>query len=242
MRSVTTLPPSSECLSPVGEDILTKGVVDRLRPKFIEAVTRKPSAMRGQPFLVEIIIAYGCEAGFGGSGDVDPVTGVYVHRFVNRVPLLFSESSDVILKAARDAGLNRYEITPESHSHLFVHVAGVNIPYTSESKEAIKAVDEYYEEVRLAIQECGRRISKHIRQIKRSEENLIKGKKKAVIHSLLLREINRFAGKKVADIAYAEAFDFEGWVADVIGEYGLDVWKAKPKAKATARDEAVMAQ
>ena len=77
MRSVTTLPPSAECLSPVGEDILTKGVVDRLRPKFIEAVTRKPSAMRGQPFLVEIIIAYGCEADFGGSGDVDPVTGVY---------------------------------------------------------------------------------------------------------------------------------------------------------------------
>ena len=243
MRSVTTLPPSAECLSPVGEDILAKGVVDRLKPKFIEAVTRKPSAMRGQPFLVEIIIAYGCEADFGGSGDVDPVTGVYVHRFVNRVPLLFSESSDVILKASRDAGLNRYEITPESHSHLFVHVAGVNIPYTSESKEAIKSVDEYYEEVRLAIQECGRRISKHIRQIKRCEENLIKGRKKAVIHSLLLKEINRFAGKKVADIAYAEAFGFDDSLAEVISEYELDVWKASPKTRiVAARGEAVVAQ
>jgi DNA topoisomerase VI subunit B len=242
MRNVNTLPPSPECLSPVGEDILIKGVVDRLRPKFIEAITRKPSAMRGQPFLVEIIIAYGCEADFGGMPD--PVTGVFVHRFVNRVPLLFSESSDVILKAAREAGLNRYEVTPESHSHLFVHVAGVNIPYTSESKESIKAVDEYYEEVRLAIQDCGRKISKHIRQIKRTEENLVKGKKKAIIHSLLLREINRFAGKKVADMAYAEAFGFDDSLAEVIGHYGLDVWRtSRKKLKTTeVRDAASAAE
>ena len=97
--------------------------------------------------------------------------------------------------------------------------------------------------MRLAIQECGRRISKHIRQIKRSEENLIKGKKKAVIHSLLLREINRFAGKKVADIAYAEAFGFDDSLAEVIGEYELDVWKERAKARvAVARDEAIVAQ
>jgi DNA topoisomerase-6 subunit B len=241
MRNVVTLPPSPECLSPVGEDVLVKGVVDRLKPKFIVAVTRKPSAMRGQPFLVEVIIAYGCGEGFGGSPD--PQTGVYVHRFVNRVPLLFSESSDVIMSAAREAGLGRYEITPESRSHLFVHVAGVNIPYTSESKEAIKATDEYYEEIRLAIQDCGRKISRHIRQIKRTEENLIKGKKKAIIHSLLLREVNRFAGKKVADMAYAEAFGFDDSLADVVGEYGLDVWRTAPKKikRAEVKEAAVAA-
>jgi DNA topoisomerase-6 subunit B len=240
MRGVETLPPSPECLSPVGEEVLVKGVVDRLKPRFIAAVTRKPSAMRGQPFLVEIIVAYGCEADFGGSPD--PMTGVSVHRFVNRVPLLFSEASDVILKAARESGLGRYEITPESRSHLFVHVAGVNIPYTSESKEAIKAVDEYYEEVRLAIQDCGRKISKHIRQIKRTEESLVKGKKKAIIHSLLLREINRFAGKRVADMAYAEAFGFEDSLAEVMGHYGLDVWRpARGKVKHAEAKEAAAA-
>jgi len=172
-------------------------------------------------------MAYGCEADFGGSPD--PVTGVFVHRFVNRVPLLFSESSDVILKAAREAGLNRYEITPESKSHVFVHVAGVNIPYTSESKESIKAVDEYYEEIRLAIQDCGRKISRHIRQIKRNEENLVKGKKKAIIHSLLLNEINRFAGRKVANLAYAEAFGFDDSLDEIISHYGLDVWRSTRK-------------
>jgi len=143
------------------------------------------------------------------------------------VPLLFSEASDVILKAARDAGLNRYEITTESRSHLFVHVAGVNTPYTSESKEAIKAVDEYYEEVRLAIQDCGRKISKHIRHVKREEENLVKGRKKALVHSLLLREVNRFAGRKVAGMDYAEAFGFDDSLAEVLAQYGLDVWLNK---------------
>jgi DNA topoisomerase-6 subunit B len=241
MREVETPPPSPECLSPVGEDILIKGVVGRLRPGFIAAVTRKPSAMRGQPFLVEIIMAYGCEAGLGGSPD--PVTGVYVHRFVNRVPLLFSESGDVITGAAREAGLSRYEITPESRSHLFVHVAGVNIPYTSESKEAIKAVDEYYEEIRLAIQDCGRKISKHIRQVKKTEENLVKGKRKAMIHSLLLREVNRFAGRKVADTAYAEAFGFVDSLAETAGKYHLDVLRAtnKKMKQEEAKDAAVAA-
>ena len=174
---------------------------------------------------------------------LDPVTGVYVHRFVNRVPLLFSESGDVTIKAARDAGLSRYEIAPETRSHLFVHVAGVNIPYTSESKEAIKAVDEYYEEIRLAVQDCGRKISKHIRQVKRTEENLVRGKKKAVIHSLLLRELNRFAGKKVADLSYAESFGFDDSLAEVVGQYHLDVWRTAPKKmkREEAKDAAVAA-
>ncbi|OPY25775.1 MAG: Type 2 DNA topoisomerase 6 subunit B [Methanocella sp. PtaU1.Bin125] len=228
MCAAKTPPPSPECLSPVGEQTLVQGVVSRLQPAFIEAVTRSPRAMRGQPFLVEVIIAYNCSADLAGVGEssIDPVTGVYVHRFVNRVPLLFSEAGDVTIKAARDAGLSRYEIAPETRSHLFVHVAGVNIPYTSESKEAIKYVDEYYEEIRLAIQECGRKIAKHIRSIKRSEEKAVMGKRKAIIHSLLLRELNRFAGEKVAGMEYAAAFGFDHVVPEILEQYHLDVFRA----------------
>jgi DNA topoisomerase-6 subunit B len=199
--------------------------------------------MRGQPFLVEVIIAYDCKADLAGVGEssIDPVTGVYVHRFVNRVPLLFSESGDVTIKAARDAGLSRYEIAPETRSHLFVHVAGVNIPYTSESKEAVKFVDEYYEEIRLAIQECGRKISKHIRSIKRGEEKAIMGKRKAIIHSLLLRELNRYAGRKVAGPKYAEAFGFDGIMPEIADEYGLDVF-ATERAVRAAKEKAIRAK
>ena len=233
MCTAKTQPPSPECLSPVGEETLVQGVVSRLQPAFVEAVTRNPRAMRGQPFLVEVIIAYNCSADLAGVGEssIDPVTGVYVHRFVNRVPLLFSESGDVTIKAARDAGLSRYEIAPETRSHLFVHVAGVNIPYTSESKEAIKYVDEYYEEIRLAIQECGRKISKHIRSIKRSEEKAVMGKRKAIIHSLLLRELNRYAGVKVAGMEYASAFGFDHIVPEILEQYQLDVFRSEKPAR-----------
>jgi DNA topoisomerase-6 subunit B len=243
MCSAETLPPSPECLSPVGEETLVQGVVSRLEPAFVEAVTRKPRAMRGQPFLVEVIIAYDCRADLAGVGEsaIDPVTGVYVHRFVNRVPLLFSESGDVTIKAARDAGLSRYEIAPETRSHLFVHVAGVNIPYTSESKEAIKFVDEYYEEIRLAIQECGRKISKHIRSIKRGEEKAVMGKRKAIVHSLILRELNRYAGRKVAGPKYAAAFGFEEIMPEIVEEYGLDVL-ATDRALKAAKEKAIRAK
>ena len=243
MCSAETLPPSPECLSPVGEETLVQGVVSRLEPAFVEAVTRKPRAMRGQPFLVEVIIAYDCKADLAGVGEsaIDPVTGVYVHRFVNRVPLLFSESGDVTIKAARDAGLSRYEIAPETRSHLFVHVAGVNIPYTSESKEAIKFVDEYYEEIRLAIQECGRKISKHIRSIKRGEEKAVMGKRKAIVHSLILRELNRYAGRKVAGPKYAAAFGFDEIMPEIVEEYGLDVF-ATDRAVKAAKEKAIRAK
>jgi len=237
MSDVQMLPPSSECLSPVGEPILIQGVVSQLSPSFIEAVTRKPQAMHGQPFLVEVIIAYNCTTEFGGTGEssIDPATGVYIHRFVNRVPLLFSESGDVTMKAARDAGLSRYEIAPETKSHLFIHVAGVNIPYTSESKEAIKYVDEYYEEIRLAIQECGRKISKHIRRIKKSEEEAVRGKRKAIIHSLLLKEINRYAGRKVASPEYATAFGFDHCVSNIEEEFDLDIFRREIATKKRLR-------
>jgi DNA topoisomerase-6 subunit B len=243
MCAARTLPPSPECLSPVGEETLVRGVVSRLEPAFVEAVTRKPRAMRGQPFLVEVIIAYDCKADLAGVGEssIDPVTGVYVHRFVNRVPLLFSESGDVTIKAARDAGLSRYEIAPETRSHLFVHVAGVNIPYTSESKEAIKFVDEYYEEIRLAIQECGRKISKRIRSIKRGEERAVMGKRKAIVHSLILRELNRYAGRKVAGPKYAEAFGFDEIMPGIVEEYGLDVF-ATERAVRAAKEKAIRAK
>jgi DNA topoisomerase-6 subunit B len=241
-KGLSLPPPSSNCLSPIGEDVLIKGVVDRLKPSFAEAVTRKPSSMRGQPFLVEVIIAYQCSENLGDDEiGIDPVTGTSVHRFVNRVPLLFSASGDAIMKAVRDAGLTRYEIIPESRSHIFVHIAGVNIPYTSESKEAVKPLDEYYEEIRLAIQECGRKISKHIRNIKRSEEDQIRGKRKAVIHSLLIRELNRFAGYKVADRSYAIALGFECSLDEVRSNYGLDEFEELPGHKKAVMLEAIKA-
>ena len=53
---------------------------------------------------------------------------------------------------------------------LFVHIASVWVPFTSESKEAIAAYPEITRELRLALQDCGRRLSSHIRARRREVE------------------------------------------------------------------------
>ena len=47
---------------------------------------------------------------------------------------------------------------------IFVHIASVWVPFTSESKEAIADYDEINKEVGLALNECGRRLRSFLRR------------------------------------------------------------------------------
>jgi DNA topoisomerase-6 subunit B len=47
---------------------------------------------------------------------------------------------------------------------VFVHMASVWVPFTSESKEAIADYDEIRKEIKLALQECGRRLGVFLRR------------------------------------------------------------------------------
>ena len=51
--------PRGTSLSPLGEEIIEAGLKQILKPEFVTAVTRKPSAYSGHPFIVEVGIAYG---------------------------------------------------------------------------------------------------------------------------------------------------------------------------------------
>jgi DNA topoisomerase-6 subunit B len=52
---------------------------------------------------------------------------------------------------------------------VFVHMASVWVPFTSESKEAIADYDEIRKEIRLALQECGRRLGVFLRKHERAQ-------------------------------------------------------------------------
>jgi DNA topoisomerase-6 subunit B len=52
---------------------------------------------------------------------------------------------------------------------IFVHMASVWVPFTSESKEAIADYDEIRKEIRLALQECGRRLGAFLRRRERAK-------------------------------------------------------------------------
>ena len=47
---------------------------------------------------------------------------------------------------------------------LMVHIASVWVPFTSESKDAIAHYPEIMKEIRLGLQECGRRVAMFIRK------------------------------------------------------------------------------
>ena len=50
---------------------------------------------------------------------------------------------------------------------VLVHIASVWVPFTSESKEAIASYDEILKEIKLGLQECGRKLGTYIRKGKR---------------------------------------------------------------------------
>ncbi len=56
----TKLPnPSTECLSPIGEDLLLKGMHTVVPGEFYTAATRPPAVYRGNPFQIEVGLVYG---------------------------------------------------------------------------------------------------------------------------------------------------------------------------------------
>ena len=172
---VRILAPPTSCLSPIGEEQMLAGLLAGLAaqgqaPVFSTATTRSPAIYRGNPFQVEVALAY------GGSLPADDLAQLY--RFANRVPLQYQQSACAITKAVMGAGWRNYGLQqsrgalPTGPLVLMVHIASAWVPFTSESKEAIASYDEILKELRLALQDCGRQLGRFIRRRKRElDEN-----------------------------------------------------------------------
>jgi DNA topoisomerase VI subunit B len=171
MQEVKIMAPPTNCISPIGEELIRRGLESGVEgAEFYAATTRPPAVYRGIPFQIEVGIAY------GGKLPGDEPCDLY--RFANRVPLLYQQSACGVTKAVMGAGWRNYGLSqpkgalPLGPLVLIVHIASVWVPFTSESKEAIAHYPEILREMRLAIQECGRKLGAHIRKLKRfSSEN-----------------------------------------------------------------------
>src|SRR5438128_2005356 len=51
--------PQTDCISPIGEALILKGLHHQLPGEFFSAATRPPAVYRGNPFVIEIGLAYG---------------------------------------------------------------------------------------------------------------------------------------------------------------------------------------
>jgi DNA topoisomerase-6 subunit B len=169
--------PPTDCLSPIGEDLVEKGLQKELNPDHIFSVTRKPTVYKGNPFQVEVGLAYG--------GDIEDEGSFEELRYANKVPLLYKKSACVTTKAIENVSWNRYNISqtgnrPQGPLYVLVHIASVWVPFTSEGKEAIANYDPIRKEMKLALQEVGRKLGK---ELKREERRRVQEKKKRKLTS-----------------------------------------------------------
>src|SRR5438105_9805333 len=178
--------PPSNCVSPIGEKAILHGLYKQIKGEFYTAVTRPPAVYRGNPFIIEAGLAYGkgpdpaaatpdAPAGPLAEGEQQEDDGelARVIRYANRVPLLYQQSACATFKAALETAWRNYGIAqsrgalPAGPMVVFVHMGSVWVPFTSESKEAIADYDEIRKEIKLALQECGRKLMTYVRKRQR---------------------------------------------------------------------------
>ena len=161
--------PPTNCLSPIGEELLHKTIGREADADFVTAVTRPPAVYRGNPFQVEAAFAY------GGSGFSEEDV-VRLYRFANRAPLIYQQAACAITQSVIATAWKSYGVAqsrgalPSGPLLVLVHIASAWVPFTSESKEAIAHYPEIIKEIKLALQECGRRVGAFIRRGARARE------------------------------------------------------------------------
>src|SRR5262249_7405865 len=180
-------------------------------------VSRPPAVYRGNPFVIETGLAFGRGPEHAaesqekkavpmaeGEEEQDDRELARVIRYANRVPLLHQQSACSIYKSVLDTTWRKYGV-PQSRGALpsgpmviFVHMASVWVPFTSESKEAIADYDEIRKEVTLALRECGRRLGAFLRRRERAHSEF----RRRNIFELYIEEVvtscNRLKGGKLA--------------------------------------------
>ena len=165
IQQTKLMSPPTDCLSPIGVKQILAGLLKGVKAEFFTATTRPPSVYRGHPFQIEVGMA------FGGELPKDELGRVI--RFANRVPLLYQQSSCCAYKGVLETSWRNYGMSqsrgalPQGPLIVFVHMASVWVPFTSESKEAIADYDEIRKEIKLAISECGRKLNTYVRRRQR---------------------------------------------------------------------------
>ncbi|MBS3122833.1 DNA topoisomerase VI subunit B [Candidatus Woesearchaeota archaeon] len=160
IKETKIIAPPTDCISPIGAELLEKGLKKEINAEFYCSVTRPPEVYRGNPFIIEAALAYG--------GEQEKEVPMNILRYANRVPLLFQQGACATTKAVQQTNWRSYGLSQSSGAvpvgpiTLVVHMASVWVPFTSESKEAIAHYPEIIKEIRLAIQECGRKLGMYM--------------------------------------------------------------------------------
>ena len=160
------LKPPTNCLSPIEEILIKKGLSKTIDSRFVTTLTRVPNVTQGNPFQVEVGLIFG--------GTMAGDKPVEILRFANRVPLMYQQGGCLLTKAIESVDWRQYGLeqaggkgVPKGPAAILVHLASTNVQFTSEAKEALADNGEVMEEARKAMLEMGRGLRKHLEKKKK---------------------------------------------------------------------------
>ncbi|MFB6068972.1 MAG: DNA topoisomerase VI subunit B [Halobacterium sp.] len=213
MRETDILAPPTDCLSPITADLVEAGLRKEYDADFYAAATRDADVHGGDPFIVEAGIAYG--------GDIPSDGSVDVLRFANRVPLVYQRGACATTDVVKSIGWRNYGLDqpggsglPSGPAVVMVHVASTNVPFTSESKDALANVPEIEDEIELAIREAARELKSYLNR-RRSLQK--RRRKQEVLGDILPRMAD-----KVAEVTGRDRPNIDGALARIMNNVSVE--------------------
>ncbi|MBI2579471.1 MAG: DNA topoisomerase VI subunit B [Candidatus Aenigmarchaeota archaeon] len=189
MQKAKVQRPPLDCLSPIGEKELERSLKKEYpEAEFITTLTRSPEVYRGNPFQIEVGIIYG--------GNMKTDEPIEIIRLANRVPLLYQAGACATTEAAKDTDWKRYGLQqsgsnlPSGPMILVIHMCSAWVPFISESKEAIAPYPDIVKEMKLAMQDAGRNLSRYL-----------SGKRRAGEAKRRIQIFERYSGEVASSIA-----------------------------------------
>ncbi|ADD04224.1 DNA topoisomerase 6 subunit B [Natrialba magadii ATCC 43099] len=207
MRATDIMAPPTRCLSPISDDLIQAGLEKEFDAEFYASATRDAEVHGGDPFVVEAGIAYGGELPAEGSANV--------MRFANRVPLVYQRGACATTDVVKSIGWRNYGLDQPGGSGLpngpvviMIHVASTNVPFTSESKDAVANVPEIEDEIELAIREAARDLKSFLNK----RRSMQKRRKKQNVLGTILPEM----ATKVAEVTGRDEPDIDDAIARIM--------------------------
>ncbi|RLM57484.1 DNA topoisomerase VI subunit B [Halobellus sp. Atlit-31R] len=212
MRETDILAPPTNCLSPITAELVEAGLRKEFDADFYAAATRDAEVHGGDPFIVEAGIAYGGEL---TDGTVDLL------RFANRVPLVYQRGACATTDVVKTIGWRNYGLDqpggsgmPNGPAVIMVHVASTNVPFTSESKDAIANIPAIEDEIELAIREAARELKSYLNK----RRSMQKRRKKQDVLGRILPEM----ADKLSEVTGRQRPNIDGALARIMNNVSVE--------------------
>ena len=164
--NVKFLPPPTNCLSPIEDLLIKKGLSKTIDSKFVTTLTRSPRVTSGNPYQIEVGLIFG--------GSIPSDQQVQLLRFANRVPLMYQQGGCLLTQAISSVDWRQYGLEqsggkgiPKGPATILVHLASTNVQFTSEAKEAVASNEDVLQEIRKSLLELGRNLRRHMKKKKK---------------------------------------------------------------------------